>query len=172
MRATGEVTGYADETTPAGTLFPVVPVRDVRAFLDEFLPELADDPGDLQPLPARAARRYLLAPALVALAVTVGLWFLVGPFALLALVLAAYGWARFRAAAWRVRDGRLAVRSLTFARVTVLAPVRLRESQTVSQNPFQRRADLATLAVPFGKSTTARIRHLDVADANRALGNP
>jgi putative membrane protein len=166
---TVEVTGYANEASVARTVFPLLRVRDVRAFLDEFLPELADDPGDLERPPARAARRYLLAPALVALAPAVGLWWVVGPWSLLALVVALYGWAQWRAAGWRVRDGRLAVRSLRFARVTVLAPVRLRESHTVSQNPFQRRAQLATLTVPFGKSTAARVRHVEAADARAAI---
>ena len=44
---TVEVTGYADEASAARTLFPLVRVSDVRAFLDEFLPELADDVGAL-----------------------------------------------------------------------------------------------------------------------------
>ena len=78
-------------------------------------------------------------------------------------MLTAYGWARWRAAGWRLRDGRLAVRSQRLARVTVLAPARLRESHTRTQNVFQRRADLADLSVTFGKSTTARIRHLEAA---------
>ena len=45
----------------------------------------------------------------------------------------------------------------------MLAPARLRESHTRTQNVFQRRADLADLSVTFGKSTTARIRHLEAA---------
>ena len=43
------------------------------------------------------------------------------------------------------------------------------------QNVFQRRADLADLSVTFGKSTTARIRHLEakqVTEAAAALGRP
>jgi putative membrane protein len=39
-----EVIGYADEASAARTLFPLVRVRDVPAFLGELLPELADDP--------------------------------------------------------------------------------------------------------------------------------
>ena len=158
-----EVTGYANEASAARTLFPVVRVSDVRAFLDEFLPELADDPGALSRPPARAARRYLAPSLVLAVLVAVALWFLVGVFSLLALMLTAYGWARWRAAGWRLRDGRLAVRSQRLARVTVLAPARLRESHTRTQNVFQRRADLADLSVTFGKSTTARIRHLEAA---------
>jgi putative membrane protein len=164
-----EVTGYADEASAARTLFPLVPVRDVRAFLEEFLPELADDADGLERPPARAARRYLLAPALLGIVLAAGAWWLVGAWSPLALLVALYGWAQYRAAGWRVRDGRLAIRTLRIARVTVLAPTRLRESHTVSQNIFQRRASLADLSVAFGKSTTAHIRHIEAADAAGAL---
>ena len=103
-------------------------------------------------------------------AVTVAAWFFVGPFALLALLAGAlYGTARWRAAAWRLQDGRLAVRSMRLAQTTVLAPARFRESHTLAQNLLQRRAALADLEVAFGKQTTARIRHLELTDA-RAPG--
>jgi len=165
---TVEVTGYAEEASAARTLFPLVRVRDVPAFLSEFLPELADDVTGLERPPARAARRYALVPALVAVALSFGLWFLVGPFALFALLIGLYGIARWRSAGWRLQDGRLAVRSLVIARTTVLAPARFRESHTVSQNVFQRRARLADLSVAFGKGTTARVRHLDEGAARSA----
>ena len=167
---TVEVTGYADEASAARTLFPLVRVSEVRAFLEEFLPELADDPGDLARPPRRAARRYLLPTVLLGAVLTFGAWWLVGPYSLIVLALfAAYGYAEWRAAGWRVREGRLAIRSLRIARVTVLAPTRLRERQTVAQNLLQRRAGLADLSVAFGKTTTARIRHLEAADARSAL---
>ncbi len=164
-----EVTGYADEAAAARTLFPLVRVSEVRALLDEFLPELADDPGGLERPPARAARRYYLWPLLIGAAFTVAAWFAVGPYAVLLLVLAAlYGRAHWSAAGWRLSDGRLAVRSMMLARTTVLAPAHFRESHTVAQNVFQRRASLADLSVAFGKQTTARIRHLDAAEARAA----
>jgi len=165
---TVEVTGYAEEASAARTLFPLVRVREVPAFLSEFLPELADDVAGLERPPARAARRYVLVPALVGAAVAVAAWFAVGPFALLALLIGLYGFARWRSAGWRLRDGRLAVRSLVIARTTVLAPARFRESHTLSQNVFQRRARLADLSVAFGKGTTAQIRHLDEGAARSA----
>jgi putative membrane protein len=165
---TVEVTGYAEEASAARTLFPLVRMREVRGFLDELLPEMADDVEALERPPARAARRYVLVPALIGIALCLGLWFAVGPFALLALLIGLYGVERWRSAGWRLRDGRLAVRSLLFARTTVLAPARFRESHTVAQNVFQRRAQLADLSVAFGKSTTASIRHLDEGAARRA----
>ncbi len=166
---TVEVTGYAEEASAARTLFPLVRMRDVRGFLDELLPEMADDVDGLERPPARAVRRYVLVPALVGVAVAAATWFLVGPFALLfALAGGWYGLARYRSAGWRLRDGRLAVRSLLFARTTVFAPARFRESHTVAQNVFQSRARLADLSVAFGKSTTARVRHLDEGAARSA----
>jgi putative membrane protein len=60
------------------------------------------------------------------------------------------------------------MRRAALARTTVLAPARYRESQTISQSVFQRRADLASLHVEFGKRTEARIRHLEATDARVA----
>ncbi len=168
-----EVTGYADEAAAARTLYPLVRVCDVRATLEELLPELADHPGGLARPPRRARRRYLLGPALAGLALSAAGWIWLGPWCVVLLPLAlAAGAARWRAAGWRVRDGRLAVRARRLARTTVLAPAVNRESHTVAQNPFQRRARLATLEVAFGKKTTARIRHLEAADAFTSLPAP
>ena len=57
---------------------------------------------------------------------------------------------------------------MLLAQTTVLAPAHFRESHTLAQNVLQRRASLADLEVTFGKETTARIRHLDLADARTA----
>jgi putative membrane protein len=167
-----EVIGHAAEPSAAQTLFPLLARTEVRPFLDALLPELADDPGGLEPPPRRALRRYALPPALAGLAVGAAGWALTaaGPWALLAVVPAAgYGAARYRAAGWRLAGGRLAVRSLLLARTTVLAPAANRESHGLAQTLLQRRGDLADLHVAFGKSTTARIRHLDAAVAGEAF---
>jgi putative membrane protein len=165
-----EVTAYAGEPSAARTLFPLLRSRDVRAALELLLPELADEPGALARPPARAQRRYLLVPALAGLLAGGGAALaLASPWPLLALAAGlAYGRARWRAAGWRLRDGRLAVRSLRLARVTVLAPAGNRESHTLAQSLLQRRARLADLRVDFGKRTAARIRHLELADATAA----
>ena len=165
-----EVVGYAKEPPAAQTLFPLLPRKEVRTVLAELLPELADDPGGLRPPPARARRRYLLPPAAVALAAgAVAAIALELPWTLAAgLAGLAYGWLRWRAAGWRLADGRLAVRGRMLARTTVLAPARNRESHDLEQTALQRRARLAHVQVAFGKSTTARIRHLDL-DVARGL---
>jgi putative membrane protein len=164
-----EVIGHAKEPTAAQTLFPLLRLAEARPFLDRFLLELADDPGNLAPPPPRALRRYVLPPLAAGLAVGALAWALapIGPWPLLAaLPAAAYGVVRFRAAGWRFEGGRLAVRSLVFARTTVLAPAINRESHAISQTLLQRRARLANLAVEFGRSTNASIRHVEAAVAS------
>ena len=172
-----EVIGHAKEAAAAQTLFPLLRRSQVRAFLDELLPEVADDIDSLAPLPRRALRRYVFPPAAAGLAAGAAAWAFapVGPWVLLAALPAgAYGALRYRDSGWRLSGGRLAVRKLGLARTTVLAPAVLRESHTIAQTPLQRRGDLADLHVEFGKSTVARLHHLEAADArdlfNRLAG--
>lgn len=151
------------------TLFPLLPRREIQAFLDELLPELADDPGGLAPPPPRSARRYVLPPA-VAGALAGGVACLltpvVAPWPLLAApVLGLDGWLNYRAAGWRLRDGRLAMRSRRLARVTLLARADRLQEQALAQNPLQHRARLCDLSVAVGKDGDARVRHLETATA-------
>jgi putative membrane protein len=166
-----EVIGHAKEPAVAQALFPLLRRAEVRPFLDEFLPELADDVDGLAALPRRALRRYALPPALALLIIGAAAWPLVGPYGLLAaLVGAAYGVARFRDAGWRLADdGRLAVRTLRVARTTVLSSGAKREWHAVAQNVLQRRGALADLRVAFGRRTTAHVHHMDVGAARDAF---
>lgn len=163
-----EVIGHAKEAAAAQSLFPLLRREEVRGFLDELLPELADDLDGLERPPARAARRYALPPAVFGAVAAAAAWAFTpaGPWVLpAALLLGGYGLLRHRTAGWRLEGGRLAIRSLRLARTTVLGPARYREWHEVSQNPFQRRGRLADVFVAFGKQTDARVRHLELATA-------
>jgi putative membrane protein len=166
-----EVTGYADEAAVARTLFPLLRTRNVFGALERVLPELADEPGGLSRPPGRAWRRYLLLPSLCALlAGAIAAVWLSSVWPLTALFAGVvYGQARWRAAGWRLREDRVAIRTLRVARITVLAPSSNRESHELAQSLLQRRARLADLRVDFGKKTHAHIRHLDAADATAAF---
>jgi len=165
-----EVIGHAKEQAVAQTLFPLLRRAEVGAFLEQLLPERADDIDRLQVLPRRALRRYVLPPGVLALAVAAGAWPFVGFWGVFLVPLAAlHGLARFRAAGWRLADGRLVVRRLMLARTTVLAPAALRESVTLGQSVLQRRGRLADLSVAFGKRTRARVHHLDADAADEAF---
>ena len=160
-----EVAGYAAEASAARTLFPLLRRADVEPFLAELLPELADDPGGLAPPPKRAARRYVLPRTLVGAALGGAACLVVPAVApwplLLAPLLALDGWLDYRAAGWRLRDGRLAMSSRGLAWSTLLTPAARLQEHAIAQSPLQRRAGLADLEIEVGKSGSARVRHLD-----------
>jgi putative membrane protein len=165
-----EVAGYASEAPSARTLFPLLRRDEVEGFLAALLPELAGGDGELAHPPARAARRYVLPPALVGLAVGIaGLVALPGapPWPLAAALLgAALGALRYEAAGWRLANGILVLRQRRLARRTVVAPARRRQQHSWVQSPLQRRARLADLEVAIGAGTEAEVRHLDAAVAH------
>jgi putative membrane protein len=161
-----EVAGYAEEAAAARTLFPLLRRAEVEPFLTALLPELADDPGGLEPPPARAARRYVLPRALAGLVVGGAACLIfpaIAPWPLLvAPLLALDGWLDYRAAGWRLRDGRLAMRSRRLAWSTLLTPAARLQQHSIAQSPLQRRARLADLAVAVGKGGHAQVRHLEL----------
>ena len=90
----------------------------------------------------------------------------IAPWPLLAApLLALDGWLDYRAAGWRLRDGRLAISSRQLAWSTLLPPAARLQQHAIAQNPLQRRARLADVAVAVGKSGRARVRHLEAAVA-------
>ena len=161
-----EVAGYAEEAAAARTLFPLLRSAEVEPFLAALLPELADDPINLEPPPARAARRYVLPKTVAGLVVGGGACVLFPAIApwplLLAPLLAVDGWLDYRAAGWRLRDGRLAMRSRRLAWSTLLMPAARLQQHSIAQSPLQRRARLADLAVAVGKGGHAQVRHLEL----------
>jgi putative membrane protein len=163
-----EVIGHAKERAAAQTLFPLLRRDEVEPFLRELLPEQADALDGLVAPPRRALRRYVLPPLLAtAVLAAVAAAALSSPWPLLLAPLGAvYGALGFRAAGWRLEQGRLVVRSRQLARSTVLARAGGRESHDLGQTVFQRRARLADVAVAFGKGTVARIRHVEADDAH------
>jgi putative membrane protein len=89
-----------------------------------------------------------------------------GPWPLAVVLVGGWaGWLRYRAAAWRLAGGRLAVRSLLLARTTVLAPASRLQEHGLRQSLLQRRGRLADLEVRVGAGTRGRVRHLDASTA-------
>jgi putative membrane protein len=108
----------------------------------------------------------VLPPALAGAVVGAAVWALVpglGPWGLLAApALALNGRLTYRAAGWRLQDGRLALRWRRLARTTLLTPAARLQEHAIAQNPLQRRAGLADVAVAVGKGSRGRIRHLEL----------
>ena len=169
-----ETAGYAGQGAVTQTLFPLVRRRDAAAVIDRFVPALAGSLDALQPAPARARRSYLIGPVLLALAACVLialLWRDGWPAIPVLLVLAAgLGELRFRAAGWRLDDGRVVLRSRDIGRSTLVASTRRLQEHGTRQTPLQRRRRLADVTVAVGSRRRARVRHLEAATAQRLLG--
>lgn len=162
--------GYVREGASAQTIFPLIRRDDAPKLIARFLPEFAGELGGLDPLPPRAARRYILPLTLPWLIAAAVLAFIVGPPGLLlavgALIGVALGFARYSAAAYRIDGAQVIFRGRRIARSTAVAkPARLQEVH-VTANWFQRRGGLATLAVAIGSGRRIGVRHVsdDVAD--------
>ena len=169
-----ETAGYAGQAAVTQTLFPLVRRGDVAKVLASLVPELSGALEPLEPAPGRARRAYLAVPVLLAvvacavIAVLVAdVWFAM-PVLLLLAVLA--GELRFRAAGWRLADGRVVLRSRGIARTTLVADVRRLQEHGTRQTPLQSRRDLADIGVAVGSGRRARVRHLEARTAALLLG--
>jgi putative membrane protein len=174
-----ETAGYAKERATATTLLPLVKRSEAEALIARLLPELtAPDELELEPVPARAARRFMTLPAAVGGAAAAGLLIAFGTPALPALVLpvlgAVHGLARYRAAAFGRAEGHVVLRARTWllARMTSTADARRLQSVRASVTPFQRRGQLATIGVDVSSGRRLSVMHVDGAridDHLRAL---
>lgn len=179
--------GYGANAGVSTTLFPLLRRDEVSGFLRVMAPEFAAA-AELQPLPRRSLRRYVLReliPLLLLLAPCVaGLILLPGdyrnaPWASLAagygallLVAGAYGWLQFKGAGWAVAGDHLVLRFRRLARTTVIAPRRRLQSRSVRQSPFQRRVGLATLGVQVasgGGGSSFNLVDIEMGDARVAV---
>ena len=174
-----ESAGYGADAGVSTVLFPLLPRKEADELLAEAAPEFAASPA-LEPLPARALRRYVfraVIPVLL-LAAAAGLSSFVfdpaawGLLALLALPATAfYGWLRYRDAGWALdlEGDRLVVRFRRLARTTAVAPRRRLQSREIQRSPFQRRVRLATFRAEVasgGGGTALEVTDLDAGSAD------
>jgi putative membrane protein len=169
--------GYVREGASAQTIFPLIRRKDAPELIARFLPEFAGELGGLEPVPPRAARRYILPLALPWLIAAAVLALIVGAAGLLlaigTVIGVALGFARYSAAAYRIDGPRVIFRGRRFARSTAVAKAARLQEVHVTANWFQRRGSLATLVVAIGSGRRIGVRHVadDVADrAFSALG--
>lgn len=177
--------GFGADEGASGVLCPLLPRSEVPAFLQAACPDFAQDldPVDLQRLPRRAMRRYIMAACIgwvifVAVAAVVAWRFTDIPFqfVLLALVLtpafAWLGYRRYRDAGYLAANGSFFLRWRAVSRVTVFTQVRRLQYRELTVDPFQRRARLATFrtAVASGGSREGfSLSHLDRQEAELLL---
>lgn len=180
-----------EQHTLAPSLLPLVRSAEVRPLLHALLPEAAAFPATRR-VPRRALRFYVLVPALTTVAfvgaagsglLALGLTLApdsrltaLGPLALAVSLVGATGWTafhrylRWRAAEYGADSRALAIQNGALGLTRARLPRTRIQSLTIRQNPFQRRAGLATLAATtvIGSSASVhRVRHLSSTDAER-----
>jgi putative membrane protein len=165
-------------------MVPAAKAADVAALMHGLLPEAEEFP-EAHGVPVRALRFYVLVPTLLTMATTLAAlgpasWFLYRPalpWAIGVVVLLALLTAGIRALQWRragvgtdevavtLRSGAVGIKRVRLTRSRI-------QSLDVQQNPFQRRAGLATLrTVSVSGSSQARygVAHLEEAEALRIM---
>lgn len=167
-----EVAGLGGKDDGDRMLFPLIRSAEVADLVQRALPELHWRPGRLTGLRWAGRRRYLTAPALVALVVgAAGFYWLPHRWALLAALPVPLGlllgWLRGRTAGWSLDPDTVVLRERKVLAVhTVVAKVNRVQITRVSSNPWQRRAGLATVTLSLSSGRSARLRHLPAADAD------
>lgn len=149
--ATLTTAGYAGKDMTANLLFPLLHRSQFLMVLQSFLPELATEGLQVNRLPSAALSRYLiwtLSPFLLAAVPLVifvpgGVW-LVLPLMVLGLIL---GYARYRAAGYRIYGDKLVIRSRFLGLSTTIIPRMRIQSLDFSQSWWQARHALGTLTV-------------------------
>jgi putative membrane protein len=171
-----ESAGYGEDAGVSTTLFPLLPRSEVEELLSVAAPEFAVDPT-LKSLPHRALRRYIvrsIIPALFVAAAAALLSFVIfqSALGLLALLLAppaaAYGWLRYKDAAWAFEGDRLVVRYRNLGRKTAVAPRRRLQSRGMVRSPFQRRLWLATFLAEVASGSGGAVLRIIDLDARTA----
>lgn len=178
--------GHGTDKGDSGVLFPLLPCRDVGAFLDRALPALAIDPHQPLPgkLPRRAAQRYVIMTTRgwVAIAAvgtfiawrvsSIPNWWGALLFAPVP-VLACFGWLRYHDAGWALTpDGQLLLRWRAVGRTTLVTRRPRLQHRGMSANPFQRRVSLVTFHAAIASGAGGghlSLSHLDRADAEHLL---
>ncbi|HEV2527234.1 MAG TPA: PH domain-containing protein [Thermomicrobiales bacterium] len=180
--------GGGQQNPDSGILFPLIRRSDVAALLAEAVPAFSADIEAVRTagrrLPQRALPRYVV-PAIAWDLVGLAIALLVAwrlpftewwwGFAAILIFSTPWSWLSYRDTRWEWDpEDRLIVQGRSVARSVTIIPRRRVQNREIRQNWFQRRADLATLAVrvagsTFGNSVT--IAHMDAGDATDLAGN-
>jgi putative membrane protein len=178
-----ESAGYGKASAESGVLAPIIPIAEVATLLDRACPaySLEAVPPRLQPLPSRARRRYVLSRTWVVLGVAAlsTMLTIVLPWSswwwgtlILALLppSAAFGLLQHRDAGWALHaSDRFVMRTRDVDRVTAITLRSRLQERSISQQPLQRRADLAsfhTAVASGGSGGRFGLIHLDASVAS------
>jgi len=136
------------------------------------------DDAPLRRLPPGTRSRYVLRALLPAIpaAALLMVWLYRTGFAYpllplaLPLLFAAMGLWNHRDAGWGLRGNMLSIRYRLFSRTKVMVPRRCVQSLTISHNPWQRRAGLASFNLALASEANFGLLHISASDGMKLAG--
>ena len=139
--------GNVLEEDKSAILFPIISKKIINQRLGEFIPDYAPE-DDLNRLPKRALRRYILRASWPVLAV-VPLSILFPPWGYLSAVLIPFYWIigyfSYRDAGWKISGSKIIMSSRFIGRTTAVIQRRRMQVFEVSRSYFQRRKQLVSI---------------------------
>ena len=165
--------GESTAEVPVNIVHPFIALAEVDDFLSAIVPEIDDVPTDIQKLPRRVMRRYLIRwflSALPAAVLPAVVWWLASQYVIAAIVVAllvialflVLGRQSFLSRGWATSARTLVVTGGVTDWSTMIVPKRRIQWARVSQTPFQRMARLATLTITTAAAPVASVRDMPV----------
>ncbi|MDR0140235.1 PH domain-containing protein [Metabacillus idriensis] len=167
--------GSAKDENVSAVLFPLIKKTKIKQILTEFTPDfsLADQ---LNPLPKRARRGYVLVYTIPFLVISCILSYFLQPWGYLALLTVPagllIGLASFKDAGWAIHAEQLTLSSRNLVRSTFIVKRKRIQVIEARQSFFQRRLDLASIQ----SSTTSGlggthflVKGVDIEDAGEVF---
>lgn len=153
----------------SGLLCPLLRRGDAPAFCDGLLPGLQLDTVDWKPVSRATIRRGFARGFALALLLTAGAAFLLGPWAGVGLAPgAALAWLfarrRYRVLGWGRQAGHLLARSGVLRRRITVVPESKTQWVGLERSPLQRRLGIASMTVATAAGA-ARVADLEASDA-------
>lgn len=183
-----------EEAGSSGMLVPLLRVDEVHELLERCAPEFAADVNatPLTPLPRRAITRYIVGDVLLALAamgvvIATIVFFLsqggedwwrdytiyvAAAVVVILLLIVIRGYWAWRDGGWWLDPRLMLLRTRGIGRQTVIASRRRVQHRSISANPLQRRANLATVRVSVAGGLLGgayALEHLDLPSAELLL---
>lgn len=153
-------------------LFPIMKRTEVDNFLKKFLPDYVSERNDLIGLPKQARRFYIVRSTFLSIMVVIAMLFIIPQFIwapIVLLLISLYvGLLRYKDAGFQINQDQLTFRYRIINRTTVILFHKRIQSFERKQDPFQRKALVATVEISIastsGTGTHYKIKDLAVDD--------
>jgi putative membrane protein len=171
-----ESAGYGKGKGESTLLFPLLKKSELAGFLVNMIPQYQVE-YTMNRLPRRSLRKYLTLHSIVALLISAPFCYF-APWGYLALLLvplsAAWGYVKYKESGWTwVESSRMLImRSRLIERTIVYIPKNRIQYFKLSESPFQRKSDLATIVTTVASNESGssfKMKHITSEDSSYLL---